>query len=99
MNNDVVEMTVKINQTAISHDLTEDGWTLGMVLTRIRLNFLGKPVLQTQTKDDVNGVYTKTWAANEFADEEVSVDANNNLVLSKTVNTDCPKVILRNLSN
>ena len=45
MNNDVVEMTVKINQTAISHDLTEDGWTLGMVLTRIRLNFLGKPVL------------------------------------------------------
>ena len=39
----------------------------------------------------MNGVYTKTWAANEFTDEEVTVDTDNNLVLTKTVNTDCPK--------
>ena len=90
MNNDVVEMTVKINQTAISHDLAEDGWTSGMVLIRIRIALSSK--LWTPTKDDVNGVFTKTWAANEFADEEVSVDANNNLVLAKTVETDCLKV-------
>ena len=32
MNNDVVEMTVKIVKTAISHDLSEDGWTSGTVL-------------------------------------------------------------------
>ena len=39
----------------------------------------------------MNGVYTKTWAANEFTDEEVTVDTDNNLVLTKTVNTDSPK--------
>ena len=32
MNNDVVEMTVNIVRSAISHDLTEDGWTSGTVL-------------------------------------------------------------------
>ena len=29
MRDDVVEMTVNIVETAISHDLTEDGWSLG----------------------------------------------------------------------
>ena len=36
-------------------------------------------------------MYTKTWSANEFTDDEVTVDTNNNLVLTKEVNTDCPK--------
>ena len=40
MNNDVVEMTVNIVRSAISHDLTEDGWTSGTVLkTKIKFLF------------------------------------------------------------
>ena len=53
----------------------------------------------TQYKDDVNGVYTKTWAANEFGDDEVSVDTDNNLVLTKEVITDCPKETSLNLES
>ena len=36
-------------------------------------------------------MYTKTWAANEFTDDEITVDTDNNLVLTKAVDTDCPK--------
>ena len=39
----------------------------------------------------MNNVYTKTWAANEFNDDEVTVDTDNNLVLTKEVITDCSK--------
>ena len=39
-------------------------------------------------------MYTKTWAANEFTDDEVTVDTDNNLVLTKEVNTDCPQEII-----
>ena len=35
MNNDVVEMTVTIEQTAISHDLVKEGWTKGIMLNKI----------------------------------------------------------------
>ena len=34
MNNEIVEMTVNIVQTAISHDLTEDGWASGIVFNK-----------------------------------------------------------------
>ena len=50
MNNDVVEMTVKINQTAISHDLTEDGWTLGMCSPESELLFEAKLFFEHKPK-------------------------------------------------
>ena len=41
------------------------------------------------TQEKENGKYTRTWTAAEFADAEKTVTEDNNLVLTKSVNTSC----------
>merc|ERR1719356_413108 len=65
MRDDVVEMTVNIEENSIGNEFNLDGWTLE------------------------NGKYTRTWTAAEFADAEKTVTEDNNLVLTKSVNTSC----------
>ena len=56
MNNDVVEMTVNIVQTSISHDLSEDGWTKGIVLNwTTKQNFTSFVKLVRTKRDPIIG--------------------------------------------
>ena len=43
------------------------------------------------TLDAKKKVYTKSWAADQFDESEMSVDTDDNLVLTKKISSDCKK--------